>query len=101
MGLAESFLSLERTDGARLSLLVTTAAHDVRLVGRQKPGMVQAFFSRILSRGRNCRAVSYLGATAPTAHRRWIDDLSSTRDRHYRQLLFLQSTNDCVVSAVD
>src|SRR5205814_9010952 len=63
--------------------------------------MVQAFFSRILSRRGNHRAVFYLGAAASTAHRRRVADFSSTRDRNHRQLLLLQSANHCAVFAVN
>src|SRR6266545_3037980 len=40
LGLAESFVSLERPHSTRLSLLVATVAHSLRLVDRQNPGMV-------------------------------------------------------------
>ncbi len=48
LGLAWSLVSLERAHGARLSLLVTTAADCLCLVDGQKPGMVQAFLGRVL-----------------------------------------------------
>src|SRR5437899_5313312 len=100
VGLGESLVSLERPHGTRLSLLVATVANSVQLVGGQKPGMVQAFFSRILSRRRNHRAVFDLGAATSTSHRRWIDNFSSTRYRHHRQLLLFQSADDRVMFVI-
>src|SRR5438445_11750927 len=88
---------LVEPDGARLPLLVATAAHGVQLVGGQKSGMVQAFFSRILSGRRNHRAVFYLGAATSTSHRRWIDHFSSIRVSLHWQILLFHSSDDCVV----
>ena len=86
---------------ARLPLLVATVADSVRLVGGQKSGMVQAFFSRILSRSGDHRAIFHLGAATPAADCCRIDDFSSNRDRDHRQLLLLQSADDRVVLVVD
>ena len=67
----------------------------------KSPGVVQAFLSRVLSRRGNHRPIFHLGATASTSDCRWIDDLSSNRDRHHRELLLLQSADDRVVLVVD
>jgi hypothetical protein len=86
---------------AGLSLLVATIANSVRLVGRQESGMVQAFFSRILSRGRNHRALFYLGAAPAATHRRWVTGFSAVGNRADRQLLLFQSADDRVVLIAD
>ena len=101
LGLGESFVSLERTHSARLSLLVTTVAYSLRVVGRQKPGMVQTFFSRVLPRSGDHRAIFYLGAATAAADCCGINDLPSNRDRAHWQLLLLQSADDRVVFTVD
>ena len=72
---------LVEPDGARLPLLVATVANSVRLVGGQKSGMVQAFFSRVLSRRRDHRAVLYLGAAPAATHSRWVNDFSPIGNR--------------------
>src|SRR6267378_944053 len=86
---------------ARLSLLVATAADNFRVVGRQKPGMVQTFFGRLLSRGRNHCAASYLGAAPAAAHRRRFVHFSASCHRAHRQLLFLQSAHDRALLVAD
>src|SRR5262249_8612492 len=68
---------------ARLSLLVATAADSVWLVGGQKSRVVQAFFSRVLSRGGDHRAIFHLGAAASKIDCCRTADFSSTRDRDH------------------
>ena len=101
LGLAESLVSLEQTDSARLSLLVAAVADSLCLVGGQKPGMVQTFFGRVLSRSGNHRPVFYLGATTPAVDGCGINNLPSNHNRPDRQLLLLQSTDDRVVLVAD
>ena len=71
------------------------------LVGGQKPGMVQTFFGRILSRSGDHCAIFYLGAAPPAAGRCGVNDLPSNDNRAHRQLLLFQSADDRVVLAVD
>ena len=101
LGLGESLVSLGRADGTRLSLLVAALAHNLRLVGGQKPGVVQTFFSRVLPGSGDHRAIFYLGAATTAADCCGINELPSNCDRSHRQLLLLQFADDRVVLAAD
>src|SRR5436190_22951297 len=101
MGLGGPLVSLECARSTRLSLLVPTVAHSVRLVGRQNFGMGQTLLSRILSCGRDYRAIFYLDAATPTNGCRGINDLPSNGHRPHRKLLLLQSADHRVVLAID
>ncbi len=81
--------------------MVAAATDCVRMVGRQKPGMVQAFLGRILPRGGDHCAVFYLVAAPAAAHRCWLDRFFANRDCCHRQLLLLQPDHDRVVFIVD
>ena len=92
---------LVESDSTRLPLLVATAADGIRLVGGQKPRMVQAFFCRVLPRSGNHRAIFHLGAAPSEIDCCRTTDFSSTRDRDHGQLLLFQSAHDRAVLIAD
>ena len=92
---------LVESNGARLPLLVATASDGVRLVGRQKSGMVQTFFGGVLPCSGNHRAIFYLGAPTSEIDCSRSADFSSSRDRDHRELLLFQPTHHRAVFVAD